>query len=79
MNLYDRVLAELSEIETTEFWKRYREYLAKYREDKVKDLITFPKDKIEHLQGEIVSIDRVARIPRDILSNLRAEVESKGG
>jgi hypothetical protein len=71
MNLLDRVTAELSQIETTDFWRLYKDELAKHRKLKGDKLETCSLEEIKSCQGEILALKFVGGLPEKILKSLQ--------
>lgn len=69
MKINEVISGEYEMIESTSFWKRYVSHLMQYRATKSRECETFPADKIAKIQGEIFAIDRIMRLPREIMGS----------
>ena len=77
MNKSERVFSEWEVVSDTEFWQMFVSALAEYRRVLSRRCETFPPDKILRVQGEISAIDRVIKMPEEILGSLRETVNEE--
>ena len=69
MKLQEVMAGEYDAIEGTAFWQKFIGEIIAYRKIKSRECETFPADKLTKVQGELVAIDRIMRLPKDILSS----------
>jgi hypothetical protein len=79
MNLYERIVSEISGIEQSDFWRLYKSELAEYKKLKFDKLSTCPVEQDEREKGEIACLKFVEGLPKRILDKLRDEANKQQG
>ena len=74
MALENKLIAEWETIRDTTFWKQYEKTIVEIKVGIMTNLTTFPLEKISHLQGEIAAIDRILRLPSNLIEAARSKV-----
>jgi len=77
MNSPGRIAEAFLAFSAGDFWKLYKDELSTYMSTRMDKLRNDPIDKILHTQGEVKSLEWVAKLPDRILSSL-AEQTKKG-
>ena len=71
----NKLAAEFETIRYTDFWKSYEREIDNIAKGIMVNLKTFPIEKVAHLQGEISAIDRILRLPSNIIEAARNQVK----
>ena len=71
MGYENKLIAEFETISQTDFWKHYEKEISEFRRGIVKNLETFPIEKIPGLQGQVFAIDRILRLPSNLIEAAR--------
>ena len=71
MGYENKLAAEFETISNTDFWKHYEKEIMEFKKGVITNLLTFPIDKIPGLQGQVFAIDRILRLPSNLIEATR--------